>query len=297
MFDWARKIGGAPYRWFESMVSPGEDLGLSKLYRLFVLAVILVLAAFLIDLYLTKNADANSAWHGIFGDFFGGVVNPILTFLTFFGLLITIVLQKEELSETRKELARSASALDAQVAQFKRQSAIATFYKMLDTHMAVVASIDLIDMNKHRTVGRDCMRVFRSRLKKCFKDGVRYGEQHNVVDTRPLATDLVAVKICFVDFWRENGEELQHYIAGVRLTLSFLYQALEGQDELVEMYKALFTDSEKALIFYYAVSMGDADFCANLEKSAFCVGMPRSHLLLGFHESGLATVMIPAYGS
>jgi hypothetical protein len=34
---------------------------------------------------------------GEWGDFFGGVLNPLLTFLTFMGLLITIILQQQEL--------------------------------------------------------------------------------------------------------------------------------------------------------------------------------------------------------
>ena len=47
---------------------------------------------------------------GALGDFFGGTLNPILTFLTFVGLLITIVLQQAELSEARKEFKKSANS-------------------------------------------------------------------------------------------------------------------------------------------------------------------------------------------
>lgn len=57
---------------------------------------------------------SNDTNFGTFGDFFGGMLNPILTFLTFMGLLITIVLQQKELRLTRKELKESSLALTEQ---------------------------------------------------------------------------------------------------------------------------------------------------------------------------------------
>lgn len=59
------------------------------------------------------------AW-GQFGDFVGGMVNPIMSFLTLIAVLVTVALQgrqlalsQEELKLTREELARSASAQEA----------------------------------------------------------------------------------------------------------------------------------------------------------------------------------------
>ena len=56
---------------------------------------------------------------GQWGDFFGGTLNPTLTFLTVVGLIYTIILQKNELGLSRRELeltreevAKSAIALD-----------------------------------------------------------------------------------------------------------------------------------------------------------------------------------------
>lgn len=60
---------------------------------------------------------------GTFGDFIGGTLNPILTFLTFICLIVTIWMQRTELNLTRKDLkksaeeqARSAKAANSQVA-------------------------------------------------------------------------------------------------------------------------------------------------------------------------------------
>lgn len=52
---------------------------------------------------------------GQFGDFLGGTLNPIFGFLTVCLLLWSIFIQRKELSLTRKELKKSAKALNEQV--------------------------------------------------------------------------------------------------------------------------------------------------------------------------------------
>jgi hypothetical protein len=46
---------------------------------------------------------AAESW-GVFGDFLGGTINPLLTFLTFIAVLITLLIQTQELKATRDEL-------------------------------------------------------------------------------------------------------------------------------------------------------------------------------------------------
>ncbi len=48
---------------------------------------------------------------GVFGDFIGGTLNPVLSFFGLIALLITVALQQKELSNSSKELKRSADAL------------------------------------------------------------------------------------------------------------------------------------------------------------------------------------------
>lgn len=68
---------------------------------------------------------------GSFGDFFGGVVNPIVTFLAFFGLILTIVIQRIELRQSRHEFKKTASALTV-------QSIETTFFNLIDLHHKIV---------------------------------------------------------------------------------------------------------------------------------------------------------------
>ncbi|WP_313330465.1 hypothetical protein [Comamonas sp.] len=78
------------------------------------LAVCLI-GAYLIyfGLILGQNPATDSDKWGTFGDFIGGVMNPIVAFAAFFWLTESVQIQKTELMQTRREL---ATATEAQVA-------------------------------------------------------------------------------------------------------------------------------------------------------------------------------------
>ena len=54
-------------------------------------------------------SDSNGDW-GTFGDYLGGVLNPILGFASFMALLYTVRLQSNELKNSNEQLAQSARA-------------------------------------------------------------------------------------------------------------------------------------------------------------------------------------------
>lgn len=56
------------------------------------------------------DVEAAAIW-GQWGDFVGGILNPLLGVLTFSGLLMTIVLQREELEISRNELKLSRNEM------------------------------------------------------------------------------------------------------------------------------------------------------------------------------------------
>jgi hypothetical protein len=58
---------------------------------------------------------------GSAGDFFGGILNPLIAAAALFALLHTIRIQQEELRLTRHELARSSEALQGQARLYERQ--------------------------------------------------------------------------------------------------------------------------------------------------------------------------------
>ncbi|MBN2414020.1 hypothetical protein JXQ31_20260, partial [candidate division KSB1 bacterium] len=100
-------------------------------------------------LYATKFnaglADDQVIW-SYFGDYLGGVLGPVFTFLTIIILVVTLYYQREELELTRQELhnsteqqKRSATALETQMESLKLQNQViyeqtfdTTFFNLLN---------------------------------------------------------------------------------------------------------------------------------------------------------------------
>lgn len=99
-------------------------------------------------------SEKRDAW-GQFGDFIGGTVNPLLSFMTLLALIFTVVLQtrqlehsraalansKEELLATREEMARSTAA---QTALAEAASTQAGFASLTARISALQASLSVV---------------------------------------------------------------------------------------------------------------------------------------------------------
>ncbi len=82
--------------------------------RLFAFAsgvVVIVFGAYLLRFApLLPISTETQAW-GRFGDYVGGTTNPILAFLSFTALLLTLVLQGKQMENSSSQLAKSAAEL------------------------------------------------------------------------------------------------------------------------------------------------------------------------------------------
>jgi hypothetical protein len=78
---------------------------------------------------------------GQFGDFFGGVLNPLLSFMALLGVLYTIRSQGKELKEAREETRIANRIQDKQSAIFERQNFESVFFRLLDVHASIAERI------------------------------------------------------------------------------------------------------------------------------------------------------------
>ena len=178
---------------FDRFMSDADGNSRENLFWLFVVALCFmvgVLAIGILPVVFAKD------WSG-YGDFVGGVLGPILTFITFMGLLITIVLQQTELRETRTELAKSADALDGQLTALTRQNFEATFFQMLTLHNTMVSSMDIHRKNQVTLEGRDCFRFFAERLSNIYH--------------YERSSDSIDIKDVYADFWNDHHQNLGYY--------------------------------------------------------------------------------------
>lgn len=133
----------------------------------FVIMVIVVYSKSMQDILFPTTPNSSIAtiraeW-GQFGDFFGGVLNPLFGFLSFFALLMTILYQarslrnsSEELKLSRDELSKSSSALAAQNKAIELQRFEQTFFSWLNTYRDLLNSVtENSNQSVNNSKGRD----------------------------------------------------------------------------------------------------------------------------------------------
>ncbi len=113
-----------------------EKISLSEIGRIAMFIIPILVIVFFV---IINRGDLTSSDLGTFGDFIGGVANPIFGFLSFIALLYTIVLQskeleltRKELEETKKEIQRSAEAQELSSKVFQQQQFDSTFFSLLE---------------------------------------------------------------------------------------------------------------------------------------------------------------------
>jgi uncharacterized membrane protein len=111
-------------------------------HRYWLPSIIAGLIAFpLLVYFLNFNGQALSAdaahW-GQMGDFFGGMLNPILAFASFIALLYTIRIQSKEMADARTEMhlsrlaqEQAVAAANAQLLSMEQQRITAFFFQMI----------------------------------------------------------------------------------------------------------------------------------------------------------------------
>lgn len=259
------------FRGFASIISDSRNRSMRPLYRLFQAAI----AAFLI--VLTINLFAiNKSNFGEWGDFFGGVLNPIFTFLTFMGLLITIVIQKKELRESRLEMRRSGDALREQSKSLQKTNFENTFFQMLTIHNGIVNAIDLSGEEGRVTRGRDCFNVFYTRLSKIYRE--------NVQKANGNYTKAEIVTLSYKLFWKDHQTELGHYFRYLYNVVRFIKESNFSDGPYFRLVRAQLSDQELLLLFYNCVSENGGNFTALVEDFSLLNNLPKIRLLERVHE-------------
>ncbi|MFW2913708.1 putative phage abortive infection protein [Pseudomonas aeruginosa] len=265
------------YRIFIRTINPRAKINFRHLYYLFLLAALSIILVLLINLILIFYISSPGEW----GDFFGGVLNPILTFLTFMGLLITIVIQQTELRESRQELKRSADALSEQVGSTKRQIFESTFFNMMNMHASIIDSIDLRNQNGRVTKGRDCFVVFYNRPKQ-------YCEP-NKSNAHSDQSELNFLRECYKDFWEKHQLELGHYFRFLYNIFRFIKESGFSEGPYSRLIRAQLSDQELLVIFYNCIASIHGDkFKSIAEEFSLFDNIPRELLFSQAHLSLIA---------
>lgn len=205
------------------------------------LAGLLVPTLVFIILILNKGDNNINASLGQYGDFFGGFSNPLLTFLTFLGVLYTVYLQREALNVTKNEANKAEENLRAQSLAIAKQSFEATVFQMINLHNSMISSLVGKDGNYNPVAGKAALNELMKQLSRYYaNNSINKGDS-------------------YISFYNSNRDTLGHYFRMLFNIVKFIDEkcpvAADG-DELAEkmtyvrILRAQMSDSELVLMFY-----------------------------------------------
>lgn len=227
---------------------------------------------------------------GQMGDFFGGILNPTLAFLSFCLLLITIKIQSKELKNSTEELAKSSLALTEQSKSLQLQNFENTFFNMISLHNEIIKNISLEVKEKHPDVDFDGRETYYySVLDKkiaLIEDKPYYGK--NVIPKlfKILNTyikeniETKDILILYNNFHHEYDDTISHYFRNVYQILKFINKQeilkdinknkeLENQKFYTNILRAQFSSVEFAFLFMNSIYKSDNKLFPLLVKFEF----------------------------
>ncbi|WP_417845563.1 putative phage abortive infection protein [Thalassospira povalilytica] len=219
---------------------------------------------------------------GQWGDFFGGTLNPIFTFVTLLGLLLTIALQRKELTLTRKELERSANALESQSDQINAQKFENTFFQMLSMFNEIVDSIEVDHTNVKKTYKcRDAINYICNLMNRSYSEYIT--TQFNASEKRPYTpTEMIDSFSTF--FIKKYSDKTSHYFRLLYNIFKFIDNSEHAKLHHSRMVRSLLSNQELKLLFYNSLSEPGRKFKAAAEKHALFDNLPTNELLEPNHK-------------
>ncbi len=100
----------------------------------------IVIGAYSLSFFGANISSRTESW-GQFGDYVGGLLNPIIAFLAFYWLTQSVLLQKEELADTKRALQESAQAQTKQEKHAEKTAKINAYNALLTMYNTDVSNI------------------------------------------------------------------------------------------------------------------------------------------------------------
>lgn len=228
--------------------------------------------------------DADNVWakRGQFGDVFG-VANALFSGLAFAGIIYTILLQREELREQRKELALTRAEFETQNSTLSAQRFETTFFQLLRAHGELVGAMRRIEGNQE-WIGRERFGRFVSLLSEYF----------NASDAPGSRADATRANWAYSRLFNARQDELGHYFENMYYIVKFVdTSAIHNKQQYVDFLRAQLSQHELTVLLYHLASPQGAKLRELAKKYALLENLTLDTLR---HENDLNLVEPETYG-
>lgn len=203
-------------------------------------AILLLMLGFYVYRFGTTTSTSQGDW-GTFGDFIGGTLNPIVSFLTLTVAVNVWRLQKRELEDTRL-------ALEAQGKIAETQRKEQRFYDLLNLYRNTLMSVEY-----EYTPSRDQSRVVKDKQAFAFFASGHFGNPLVLIGllsaNNSSHKELENALSYKEQSWSKNSSMLDHYF---RVVFSILREAKPTLDaeshRYIKLFRAQLSNGEVCLI-------------------------------------------------
>lgn len=205
--------------------------------------IVWICAPSLVSYFLIGEASekhvVNYEMRGQFGDLFGSV-NALFSGLAFVGLIIAILLQKNELELQRQELSETREEFKDQNKTMKKQRFENTFFNLLSLHNEIVSSASIDRGNNMYFTSRQVYEVIFNNFKMNYA--------RNSTDT-----SLDKTRAVFNDFYNRHEAILGHYYRNLYRIYDFIsHSDIDDKIFYAKIVRAQLSNKEMVLLFYAA---------------------------------------------
>ena len=206
--------------------------------------------------HFSGDLSNDQAIWGQYGDFIGGVLNPVFALLALFALLYTIVLQVRELEQTREEIGKT-------VAASKYQTFESTFFQILRLHNDNVAAIRI------EQYGTDPLLLAHGKKTTHTGRAALYQHAHlmqDAIDKQTTTPDTTLdtggdqvrrIRDGFARYYSKFGTDLGNYFVTIHEILSFIQRCPDDETDLTtyaRLVRSQLSSWEVLLLAYYCMA-------------------------------------------
>ena len=214
-----------------------------------------------------NGISADPAQWGQMGDYFGGILNPILAFFSLLMICYTLWLQIEE------------SAKSARFNAIQRFESM--LFELVRLHRENLDSIDLWSKDQNREVeGRDCFPAFLGWIRTNF----------GKVDPQPSLRDTIAeaYRVFYEDYGKKS--EVGHYFRNLYHIFKYIDESplltRRERNKYAKIVRAQLSSAEAALLFFNGLHPRGRNFVRYIEEFALLQDLDETDLdLPGVSES------------
>lgn len=242
--------------------SPAVPMALKVLAAVVFGLGVLMLAVYFLHFPHVFSSD-QAVW-GQFGDYVGGILNPLLSVPAFFAILYTIKLQADTVKMQAKQIREASEAAGLQALHSETTLFDTRLFQLIDMHQKVLSAIAIYPFRVifpgdpvvpsepwvgDRAIGRLWNGLLEGRLHKISRGDVN-------------EDDYIAIQQEFDEWRADNWKHVGKYIKNLSNLLSYIGFAQGYADKWVfatDVVRANLSQDEQNLIFYFLVFSKELD--------------------------------------